>query len=148
MRALLIAAAHVADTHSMMAAMHLLTYTGLPGRADFAKHVDVQAVTSAPGVTVLAAWVRDWDALLGDDSGVDLTGNDRRMLEIAASYAAGRPVVLREQAHGLGAAHAQRLVEAVAIGAGVEEYLRIAETIARWVIYDHEAALAGPQTAE
>ena len=44
MIALLTAAAHVASAHSMMAAMHLLTYTGLPGRQDFARHVDVQAV--------------------------------------------------------------------------------------------------------
>jgi hypothetical protein len=38
--------------HSM-AAMHLLTYTGLPGRPDFARHVDVQAVADADDVTVL-----------------------------------------------------------------------------------------------
>ena len=88
---LLTAAAHVASSHSMMAAVYLLTYTGLPGRQDFARHVDVQAVALSDDVTVLAARVRDWDVLLGDDSGVDLTGSDRRMLEIAASYAARPP---------------------------------------------------------
>src|SRR5260370_23422954 len=95
MIALLTAAAHVASSHSMMAAMHLLTYTGLPGRQDFARHVDVQAVAFSDDVIVLAAWVRDWDVLLGDDSGVHLTRSDPRLLEIAASYAAGRPMILR-----------------------------------------------------
>jgi hypothetical protein len=41
-------------------------------------------------------------------------------------WPAGRPVDLREHGNGLGAAHARRLVEAVAIGAGRGEYLTIA----------------------
>ena len=148
MIALLTAAAHVDGAHSMAAAVHLLTYTGLPGRPDFARHVDVQAVAGADDVTVLGAWVRDWGALLGDDSGVYLTGSDRRMLEIAASYAAGRPVDLREHGHGLGTAHARRLVEAVAIGAGMDEYLSIADTPALGVMRARQADLAGQQKAE
>jgi hypothetical protein len=37
---------------------------------------------------VPGAWVRDWDKLLGGGS-VYLTGGDRRLLEVAASYARG-----------------------------------------------------------
>src|SRR5260370_10454102 len=108
MIALLTAAAHVASSHSMMAAMHLLTYTGLPGRQDFARHVDVQAVAFSDDVTVLAAWVRSWDVLLGDDSGVHLTGSCRRRLEIAATDAARRPLVLRQPANGPAAGRLRR----------------------------------------
>jgi hypothetical protein len=90
MIALLTAAARIAGTHSIAAAVHLLTYTELPGSQTFARHVDAQAGRDADGSPVTGAWVRDWDALLGGDSGVYLTGGDRRMLEIAASYAAGR----------------------------------------------------------
>jgi hypothetical protein len=132
MIALLTLAAHH-DGACSMAAVHLLTYTALPGRADFASHVDIQVVRGAADADVLGARVRDWGALLGDDSGVDLTGSDRKMLEIAASYAAGRPVDLSEHGQGLGTAHAQRLVEAVAIGAGIQEYLNIAEIRALWL---------------
>jgi hypothetical protein len=42
--------------------------------------------------------VRDWDKLLNSGT-VYLTGGDARMVEIAASYPAGRPVGLREHAH-------------------------------------------------
>jgi hypothetical protein len=135
MIALLTVAAHADGAYSMVAAVHLLTYTALPGRADFARHVDLQVVAGAADADVLGARVRNWGALLGDDSGVDLTGSDRKMLEVAASYAAGRPVDLSEHGQGLGIAHAQRLVEAVAVGAGVGEYLNIAELRALWLMH-------------
>jgi hypothetical protein len=44
MIALLTAAAHVDGRHSVAVAMHLITYTALPGHQDFARHVDVRAV--------------------------------------------------------------------------------------------------------
>jgi hypothetical protein len=148
MIALLTAAARVAGTHSMAAAMHLLTYTELPGSRDFARHVDVQADRAADGSPVTGAWVRDWDALLGDDSGVYLTGGDRRMLAIAASYAAGRPVDLREHGHGFGTAHARRVVEAAAIGAGMGEYLTIADGPALEQMRARQDALFGDVGAD
>jgi hypothetical protein len=119
--------ARVVGSHSMYAAMHLLTYTELPGRKDFAKHVDITIGYAADETEPLIAVVRDWDKLLTSDT-VYFTGGDLRMVEIAASYAAGRPVDLREHGNGLGSAHARRLVEAVAIGAGMAEFLTISDS--------------------
>ena len=127
MTALLNEWARVAGSHSMYAAMHLLTYTELPGRKDFAKHIDITTGYAADKSEPLIAVVRDWDKLLNSGT-VYLTGGDARMVEIAASYAAGRPVDLREHGNGLGTAHARRLVEAVAIGAGMGEFLTIADS--------------------
>lgn len=129
MTALLNEWARVAGSHSMSAAMHLLTYTELPGRKDFAKHIDIQTGYAADETEPLIAVVRDWDRLLTSNT-VLFTGGDLRMTEIAASYSSGRPVDLREQAVGLGTAHARRLVEAVAIGAGMGEYLTISDSAA------------------
>lgn len=127
MTALLNEWARVVGSHSMYAAMHLLTYTELPGRKDFAKHIDITTGYAADESEPLIAVVRDWDKLLNSGT-VYLTGGDARMVEIAASYAAGRPVDLREHGNGLGTAHARRLVEAVAIGAGMGEFLTIADS--------------------
>src|SRR6266702_5649842 len=119
--------ARVVGSCSMYAAMHLLTYTELPGRKDFAKHVDIETGYAADETEPLIAVVRDWDKLLTGNT-VRFTGGDLRMTEVAASYAAGRPVDLREHGNGLGTAHARRLVEAVAIGTGMAEYLTIADS--------------------
>jgi hypothetical protein len=127
MTALLNEWARVVGSWSMYAAMHLLTYTELPGRRDFARHIDIETGYAADETEPLIAVVRDWDKLLNSGT-VYLTGGDARMTEIAASYATGRPVSLRENGHGLGTAHARRLVEAVAIGAGMGEYLTITDS--------------------
>lgn len=127
MTALLNEWARVVGSCSMYAAMHLLTYTEMPGRKDFARHVDIETGYAADETEPLIAVVRDWDKLLTGNT-VRFTGGDLRMTEIAASYAAGRPVDLREHAVGLGTAHARRLVEAVTIGAGMGEYLTIADS--------------------
>lgn len=127
MTALLNEWARVVGSWSMYAAMHLLTYTELPGRRDFAKHIEITTGYAADESEPLIAVVRDWDKLLTSGT-VYLTGGDARMVQIAASYAAGRPVDLREHGNGLGTAHARRLVEAVAIGAGMGEYLTIADS--------------------
>jgi hypothetical protein len=119
--------ARVIGSDGMYAAMHLLTYTELPGRRDFAKHVDITTGYAADESEPLIAVVRDWNALLTDNT-VYLTGGDARLIEIAASYAHGRPVNLREHGNGLGTAYARRLVEAVAIGAGMADYLTIADS--------------------
>jgi hypothetical protein len=127
MRELLGTGARLEDRPSAAAAVHLLTFTDLPGRRDFARHVRIENVTGAGGGTVLAAWVRNWDRLLGDGS-VYLSGGLRRLLEVAASYATGRPVDLRDTSSGLGTAHAGRLIEAVVTGTGMAQYYTITGT--------------------
>lgn len=127
MTALLNEWARVVGSYGMYAAMHLLTYTELPGRKDFAKHISIETGYAADETEPLIAVVRDWDQLLNSGT-VYLTGGDARMVEIAASYATGRPVDLRENGSGFGSAHARRLVEAVAIGAGMGDLLTIADS--------------------
>ena len=145
MTALLSEWARVVGSHSMHAAIHLLTYTELPGRRDFARHVDIETGYAADETEPLIAVVRDWDKLLTSNT-VRFTGGDLRMAEIAASYAAGRPVDLREHGNGLGTAHARRLVEAVAIGAGMGEFLTIADSPALLEMRSrNDALLAGPR---
>jgi hypothetical protein len=125
---LLTTGARLAGTHSAAAAAHLLTFTELPGRRTFARHVEVDVVYNhLTGENVLGAWVKDWEALLADEE-IYLTGSNRRMLQIAASYATGHPVDLAENGNGLGTAHAKRLIEAVIIGAGMAEFYTIAGT--------------------
>ena len=62
---LLLAGARADGWLPARAAMHLLTFTDLPGSAQFAAHVEIRDAWS-PGATVRGAWVRDWDALLAD----------------------------------------------------------------------------------
>ena len=144
MRALLAAGARLEDRPSAAAAVHLLTFTDLPGRRDFARHVHIENVTHAGGGTVLAAWVRDWDRLLGDGS-VYVSGGPRRLLEVAASYATGRPVDLREASSGLGTAHAGRVIEAAVIGTGMAEYYTITGTAKLAGLRATQAKLAGQE---
>ncbi len=124
---LLAAGARLEGRPSAAAAVHLLTFTNLPGRRDFARHARIENVTGADGGTVLAAWVRNWDRLLGDGS-VYLSSGPRRLVEVAASYATGRPVDIRDASSGLGTAHARRLIEAVVIGTGTAGYYTITGT--------------------
>jgi hypothetical protein len=142
MTALLREWARVVGSYSMQAAMHLLTYTELPGRRDFARHVDIETGYAADETEPLIAVVRDWDKLLTSNT-VRFTGGDLRLTEVAASYAADRPVDLREHGNGLGTAHARRLVEAVAIGAGMGEYLTIADSPALAEMRARNDALLG-----
>lgn len=51
------------------------------------------ALTGPDGAPVLSARVRDWPALLADRE-LYLTGGDRRLLDLAASWDAGIPVSL------------------------------------------------------
>ena len=91
----------------------------------------METVTGAqpgnPAAAVTGAWLRDWQALLNDGS-VYLSGWPRRLLEVAASYATGQPVNLRQASSGLGSAHAGRLIEAVVIGTGMAEYYTVTGT--------------------
>jgi hypothetical protein len=124
---LLTSGAGMAGIDTMRAAVHLLTFTALPGRPDFADLVDVAEVTARAGAEVPAAFVTDW-ATLTDGRFVQLGGGPTRLLALAASLAAGRPVDLRENTPGLGWAHARRVVEAIQIATGMQPYLTIADT--------------------
>lgn len=62
MRAMLETGAAAADSHYQRAAIHLLTFTNLIGRADLAVHVETDIVV-LDGREVPAAWIRDWTAL-------------------------------------------------------------------------------------
>ena len=74
------------------------------------------------------AWVRDWDALLADEE-LYLTGTERRFLEIAASFAAGRAVSLADQVTSeLGWAHTRRVIEAIIIATSATELLQVTGT--------------------
>jgi hypothetical protein len=113
------AAALVTGSEFDAAAMHLLTFTELPGRKDFARlHVEM-SMEELAGKTIPVAWIRDWHKLAGDAPGVYMTGGCQRLVAIAASWARGIPVDLRENAsHMLGHAHARRVIEAMIIGSG------------------------------
>ncbi len=127
MRELLLSGARADGWLPAHAAMHLLTFTDLPGTPQFALHVEVRDAWS-PGGPVRGAWVRDWDALLADPDQY-LTGTERRFLEIAASFAAGRAISLSEQVTSeLGWAHAERVAEAVIIAANATGLLQVTGT--------------------
>src|SRR5712691_9690068 len=70
------------------------------------------------------------------------------MLEIAASRAVGRPVDLREHDHRFASAHARRVVDAVAISAGMGEYLTITDSPALVEMRTRQAALFGEAVTE
>ncbi len=152
MHELLAAGARLEDRPSAAAALHLLTFTDLPGRRDFARHVHVEnvtgagsgTITGAGSGTITGAWVRDWQALLTDGS-VYVSSGPRRLLEVAASYATGRPVDLRETGSGLGTAHAGRLIEAAVIGTGMAEYYTITGTAKLAGLRATQAKLAGQE---
>lgn len=156
MIALLQVGAQISGTLTTRAAVHLLTYTELPGRADFAQYVEVVVENVPPpgqlfaqGEDVVAAFVTSWKAL-GTDPAIYRTGTDRRLLALAASLGAGVeavPVNLREELPGLSRTAAVRVMEAVAIAAGVDEFYtvtatpKLAETLAA-----HDALFAGDQS--
>ncbi len=115
--------ARITGTHTAAAAIHLLTYTELPGRASFARLVEVAEERDLDGGQVTAAFVTDWKAL--PPAAGYLTGGDARLVAVAASLAAGEPVDLREQLTGLGHAYACRVVEAVLIATGYDDWYAV-----------------------
>jgi hypothetical protein len=127
MQELLLAGARADGWLPAQAAAHLLVFTGLPGCPPFAAHVEIRDAWSL-GDMVRGAWVQDWDALLADED-LYLTGTERRFLEVAASFAAGRKISLSGQVTGeLGWAHAQRVAEAIFIATGTAGLLQVTGT--------------------
>jgi hypothetical protein len=107
------------------AAVHLLTFTELPGRASFADLVDVEDINAGGGAPTLAAFVRDWKELR---TASHLGSACQRLLTLAASLATGEPVDFAENVSGLGHAHARRVIEAIAIATGQGEMYAITPT--------------------
>ena len=141
LRELLIAGARF-DVLTARAAMHLVAFTGLPDSRRFASHVTVDN-HYADGAKIPIARIPDWDALLADGE-LGLTGTERRFLEVAASFACGRPVSLMAQVtNELGWAHARRLMEAILLATGTEELLAIDDTARLGELRDLHASLSG-----
>lgn len=114
------AAAQLSRSELRRAATHLLTFTGLPGRADFARHTALVWEEDPDGGRVLTAEV-DWAALRDDESMI-LSGSTDKLLHLAVSYAKGRPVHLDAYLNVFGTATAKRVLEAHVIGMGLEGF--------------------------
>jgi hypothetical protein len=128
MEQMLAAGGKLIGTYPAQAAIHLLTFTELPGRRDFAALVDVEEVPDHDGRPVLAAFVRDW-AILAEGPAISYrTGGDARMLALAASLASGQRVDLRDNVGVGGHAHARRVIEAFAIATGVADLYAVTPT--------------------
>jgi len=128
MQQLLVAGGKLIGTYPAQAAVHLLTFTELPGRSDFAALVDVEEVPDHDGQPVLAAFVRDWPALASGPAISYRTGGDARLLALAASLACGQPVDLSANVGVGGHAHAKRVIEAFAIATGTAEFYTVTPT--------------------
>ncbi|MFF2926683.1 hypothetical protein [Streptomyces celluloflavus] len=120
MTAALEAAAKFSGSELRRAATHLLLATGLPGRADFARHTALMWEEVPEVGRVLIAEV-DWTALREDES-IYLHGGADKLLHLALSYAKGRPVHLDAYLNGFGTATAKTVLEAHMIGMGLEGF--------------------------
>lgn len=111
------------DRPTLLAAIHLLVFTDLPGRADFARFVDIEPVENREGVEQLAAFPK-WHKLADAVAEFRLDGAKDRLLQLAVSYATGKPVDLREVT-GLGTAHAKAAIEAAIIAQGMTGFYQL-----------------------
>lgn len=128
MRALLAAGAEHAGYLNIRAAVHLLTFTGLPDWRGFHALVDIERVHDRNHEKTTVARVSDWAGLLLDTRAAQISGSGRRLLALAAALAAGGPVDLRDSLSCLGHAHARRVLEAVAIATGADEFYTMTGT--------------------
>lgn len=123
MNDLLVAGAQQIDRWPVYAAVHLLTFTDLPGRPSFTDLVEIEDTEDTDGP--VAAFVRDWKAL-PDTRG--LGSGSQRLLALAASLATRDPVDLSANVCVGGHAHARRVIEAIAIATGYGEMYEIRPT--------------------
>ncbi|MFE2529464.1 hypothetical protein ACFXEL_35155 [Streptomyces sp. NPDC059382] len=114
------AAAKLSGSPLRKAATHLLNATGLPGRADFARHTALVWEEDPEAGRVLVAEV-DWTALREDES-ISLHGAADKLLHLALSYAKARPVRLGAYLNGFGTTAAKTVLEAHVIGMGLEGF--------------------------
>lgn len=127
MRALLVAGGEQVGRLNIRGAVHLLTFTDLPDWRGFHVLVDIERVLNRDHERTTVALVRDWTAL-PNVRAAQISGSGRRLLALAVSMAAGAPVSLREELSGFGHAHARRVMEAVAIATGADEFYAITPT--------------------
>jgi hypothetical protein len=126
MNDLLAAGAQQIDRWPVYAAIHLLTFTDLPGRPHFTDLVDIEDTEDTEDTDgPVAAFVRDWKAL-PDTRG--LGSGSQRLLALAASLATGDPVDLSANVCVGGHAHARRVIEAIAIATGYGEMYEVRPT--------------------
>ena len=95
----------------------LIRHGGILHRPDFTGFVHTG--TSISDGTTLMAWI-DWDAALSalSHGQLPLSGGERRILQLAASIAAGTPVHLRDAIPGLDNRNLQLLTTAIRHAAG------------------------------
>jgi len=95
----------------------LIRHRGILHRPDFTGFVHTG--TSISDGTTLMAWI-DWDAALSAlaDGQLPVSGGERRILQLAASIAAGTPVRLHDAVPGLDHRNLQLLTTAIRHAAG------------------------------
>lgn len=137
MRALLVAGAKYSGYLGKQAAVHLLTFTDLPDWRGFRALVDVELGVHdrVRDETYDAAFVR-WGGLIDQTRPAHISGGGRRLLDLAVSMASGAPVDLRDALAGAGHAHARRIIEAVAIATGGDEFYTVTPTPALDAVLD------------
>jgi hypothetical protein len=123
MTAMLKAGARAQGTLHARAAIHLLTFTEMVGRSSgLAELVEIRDVTLlGGGGDVRCAFIRDWPALLDSPTAQMAGGAAYRLLTLAAGFATGKPVDIREATGRMGRAHARRVIEAFAMATGLAE---------------------------
>jgi len=110
--------AHAAGLYPDEAGTELLIRHGsIVHRDDFAAFADTG--TSISDGTTMMAWI-DWDAALGalHDGQLPVCGGERRILQLAASIAAGTLVSLRDTIPGLDKRNLNLLITAIRHAAG------------------------------
>lgn len=95
----------------------LIAHAGILDRDDFAGFVDTG--TSLSDGTTMMAWI-NWDAALRalHDGQLPASGGERRILQLAASIAAGTLISLRDTINGLDNPNLALLITAIRHAAG------------------------------
>jgi hypothetical protein len=95
----------------------LIRHGGILNRDDFTSFMHTG--TSISDGTTLMAWI-DWDAALSalHDGQIPVCGGERRILQLAASIAAGTLVSLRQTIPGLDSRNLELLTTAIRHAAG------------------------------
>jgi hypothetical protein len=110
--------AHAAGLYCEQAGTGLLISHGsFLDRPGFAGFIDTG--TSISDGTTMMAWI-DWDAALSalHEGQLPASGGERRILQLAASIAAGTPVSLRDTINGLDNRNLELLITAIRHAAG------------------------------
>jgi hypothetical protein len=148
--ALLAEGARIDGVTASQAAMHLVTFTHLPGTRAFARHVVLDTHYSmADHASLPGAWIKSWQNLVRDPK-LYPEGHEKRFLRLASSLASGQLVNLQDALANMGWAHAQRIAEAMLIRMGASQYLTFHDTPQLTALKTAYAELSGtgqPQEA-